>query len=147
MANSKHVAIRAAAAATLAGMTTTVDAGVKQNRDLALATGRHKAIHINLRRTTPTDTVIYTDHPRDWETEIELVFLARKLGEVEAADVADALWVQAYGLLMADQTLGGLVEEIYPGEASWDDAEGDTSLCRLYWSFTAKHRTTNNTIS
>lgn len=145
MAASKHLAIRAAAAAALASMT--LDGSLHLNRDLSLATGRHKSVHLNFLGTEPVDVVVYTDHPRDWNSEFELIVLARKFGGIEACDVADSIWVDAYSLLMADQSLGGLVEELVPGSVTVTDAEGDTSLCRLTWTFTAKHRTTNNSIS
>jgi hypothetical protein len=146
MATSKQLQIRSGVAALVAAACS-VDGGVHQNREYDLATGKTAQAHVNFTRTFPVDQMVYTAHPRDWATEIELKFLTRKNGSVEATDAADALWVAAYGAVMADQSLGGLAWELLPGEATVEDAQGDTSLCRLTWTLTVHHRTTNNTLT
>jgi hypothetical protein len=147
MATSKHIEIRAAVAALFLAGTPLAGGNVLQNRDFALAGDVAKQLHVNLAGSTPEDSPVYAGRPRDWSTEIELVVLARADGGSQAHDVADAIWVDAYGRLMANQTLGGLVMGVDPGEMTVDPDEADTSLCRLTWRFTCKHRTTNDSIS
>lgn len=147
MAASAQLQLRAAMAALLLADTPLAGGRVHENRELQLATGVDSQVHVNFRGSRPTDMVIYTGHPREWMTEIELVFLARKSGGEEASDVADALWAEAYGRVMADQSLGGLAMDLLPGEVIVDDAEADTSLCRLTWTVTVQHRTSNNSLT
>jgi hypothetical protein len=148
MSSSKHVQIRACAAALIAAIESPPDGGVLQNRDFALATGVTSQIHVNFRGTDPlADDPVFTGAPRDWATDLELVIIARKDGSVEASDVADALWVDAYAAVMADQTLGGLAWEIDPGRVDVEDGEADTSLCRLTCLLKVKHRTANNVLT
>lgn len=142
---SKQLQIRAALAALLVASLGSVS--VYQNREFSLANGVTSQVHVNLHSSEPVDTVVFTDHPRDWRTVIEIVMLARKSGATEASDAADALWATAYAAVMADQTLGGLSWEIAPGEATVEVDEADTSLARLTWLLTVHHRTTNNTLT
>lgn len=143
---SKQLQIRAALAALLTA-SGGIGALVFENRDFALATGVSAQVHVNLRSSEPFDMLVYTDHPRDWRTEIEFVALTRKTGATEAGDAADALWVQIYQRVMADQGLGGLAWELLPGEATVEVDEADTSVARLTWLLTVNHRTTNNTLT
>lgn len=145
MASSLQLQLRAAIAALLADLD--APGGVHENRDFDMANGVASQVHVNLRRSVPNDQVVYTNHPRIWLTDFELVILARKTGSSEASEVADALWVAAYAALMGDQTLGGRASQILPGEAEYDDGQGDTSVCRLTWTFTVDHRTSNNTLT
>jgi hypothetical protein len=120
---------------------------VYQNRDFDLATGVDSQVHVNFRRADPTKAVMFSGHPLDWSSEIEIVMLARKVANQEAGDVVDAIWVQVFGLVMADQTLGGLADYLEPGTAEVENAEADTSTARLNWSITVQHRTANNVIA
>jgi hypothetical protein len=143
--NSKHLALRAAVATALAGV---AGGRVYQNRSFSLATGVESQVHVNFRQADPEkDSMSLAGRPLDWSTEIELVILARKIADQEAADAVDAIWVQAFAAVMADQTLGGLADYLVPGSASVDDGEGDTSTARLTWTLTVTHRTSNNAIS
>jgi hypothetical protein len=146
MAASKHLQIRAAVAAALVAGGVSGER-VLQNRQLMLGTAVDSQVHVSFRRAAPAQEVLYSGHPRDWNTDIELVILARKFGGVDASDIADAMWVQIYGLLMADESLGGLADHMVPGDVDVQDMEGDTSLCRLTWTLTVTHRTDNNSIS
>jgi hypothetical protein len=146
MAQSRQLQLRAAVAALLAGLS--VDGGVHQDREFALPTDKVAQLHVNFSLSQPlSPDLVFTSHPRDWRTEIELVILARKSGAVEAADAADALWVDAYAAVMADQTLGGLAWEMLPGEASNAPDQADTSVCRLTWTVIVHHRTSNDTLT
>lgn len=144
MTASMHLQIRDRVAAAL----TAPDGGVHTNRNFLLATGIDTQIHVNFRSSDPLgDSEIYTGAPRDWATDLEIVVLTRKTQGVEASDAADAQWVAIYGAVMADQTLGGLAWEVLPGHVELEDAEADTSVCRLTWTLTVHHRTTNNVLT
>lgn len=145
MTASLQLQIRDAVAALLAGLA--VDGGVETNRDLVLATGVMSQVHVSLRSSEAIDAEVYTGAPRDWATSIEVVILTRKNAGVEASDAADALWAAAYQAVMADQTLGGLAWELLPGRSDIEDAETDTSVCRLTWTLTVHHRTSNNVLT
>lgn len=147
MATSKQLQIRGAIAAVQVAAAVLPAARIHQNRAFALANGVDSQLHVNFRRSLPEKPVMFANHPIDWDSEFELTVLARKTASVEASDVADAVWAAAFAAVMADQTLGGLVDYVEPGEAVVEDAEGDTSLCRLTWTFTVRHRTANNTIT
>lgn len=145
MSNSKQLQIRAAVATIMASV---AEGRVYENRDFNLAQGKDSQVHVNFRRSTPDKSSMqYAGHPIDWGTEIEIKVLTRKTDAGEASDLADAIWVDIFGLVMADQTLGGLVAYLDIAEAEIEDAEADTSTCRLTWSFTAQHRTDSNSIA
>lgn len=144
MSNSKHLQLRAAVATALAGV---AEGRVYQNRSFTLATGVESQVHVNFRQADPDKEVMYASHPVDWTTTIEVVILTRKIADQEAADAADAIWVDAFAAVMADQTLGGKADYLEPGTAIVDDGEGETSTARLTWSLTARHRTDSNSVS
>lgn len=143
MANSKQLQLRARVATVIAAV---AGGNVQQNREFNLPNNVASQVHVNFRSSQPEAVTMYVDHPVDWSTLIEIVILTRA-GTVEASDAADALWVEIFGLVMADQSLGGLAAYLVPGGAEVDDAEADTSLCRLNWSIAVQHRTSNNSIS
>jgi hypothetical protein len=144
MAQSKQMAICDAVAALLASV---ASGNVAQDRDYVLPTDKASQVHVNYSSSEPQEGMVYNVHPRDFATEIEVDVLARKSGSTQAAKVADALWVEIYGLVMANQTLGGLAIQLDPG--GWDlvQDQADTSLCQLRGRFTVVHRTDNNSIS
>ncbi|KQT10967.1 hypothetical protein [Ramlibacter sp. Leaf400] len=146
MATSKHLAIRAAVAALFAAGTP-VSAHVFQNRGFSLAQGLASQVHVNFDGGAPAEDEVYQNHPIDWESRFELRFLARAGGGLEAHDVADALWTDAYARIMADRKLGGLVWDLTPADVDVDTDEADTSVAVVIWRFTCKHRTTDNSIS
>lgn len=140
---SKHLQIRQAVSLALADV---VQGRVRQNRNFNLPTGVDSQVHVNFRGSEPERGGI-AGAPIDWATEIEFVILARKVADQDASDVADAIWAEVFGLLMADQSLGGLAAYIEPGSAHVEDGEADTTTCRLTWSITVQHRTNNNAIA
>lgn len=146
MANSAHIAIRNAIASLF--VAEEVAGGrIHKNRDLSLTNGLDSQLHVNFASSDPDGEVIYTNHPRDWATLIEVTVLTRKAEGIEAADRADAIWTECYGLVMADPSLGGLVEDLVCGGVTVTDDEGDTSVCVLRWQINVMHRTANNTVS
>lgn len=143
--NSKHLQIRAAVAAAIA---TVAEQRVVQNRDFTLAKGVDSQVHVNFRGSDPDKvSMSLAGHPIDWSTEIEIQVLARKIADQEASDAADAIWAQLFALVMADQTLAGKADYLEPGSVDVEDAEGDTSTCRLTWTLTVRHRTDSNSIT
>ena len=147
MANSAHLGIRSAVAALLLVGPAVAGGNVLQNRAFGMAQGIDSQVHVNFDQASPDASPIFTGHPRDWVTTIEVAILARKAGGVEAADVADALWVDVYARVMANQSLGGRVQLLTPGDCYVQAAEADTSVCKLTWSFTCVHRTANDSIT
>lgn len=150
MAQSKHFALRDAIAALFATVPA-IAATIDCNRRFDLASGLNQQVHVNFAGTTAVqeqDQPVSTGRPRDWLTRYELTFLARKVGSDEAADVADAMWVEAFGRLMADRTLGGLAMDVIPADVEEPEIqEGETSGCRLTCFVLVLHRTTNASIS
>lgn len=144
MATSVFLALQAAVAALFAGL---ASGNIQQNRDFSLASDVATQIHVNVGETDALQLHMGLDSPLDFDTEIEVTFLARKSGATEATAVADALFVDAYGLVMADQTIGARVWELQPGAAVYANDEAEVSLARLTWTFRVKHRATSNTIS
>jgi hypothetical protein len=144
MANSKHLALCAAVATAIASV---AGGRVRQDRAFKLAGDVSSQVHVNFRRTTPEQVVMYMDHPRDWVTDIDIAVLARKTGGDEAAVVVDAIWVEIYGLVMADASLGGLADYLEPGDVDVSPDEADNSVCRLDWRITVRHRTDNLSIA
>jgi hypothetical protein len=61
--------------------------------------------------------------------------------------VADAVWVDAWAIVMADQSLGGLVQAIDLAPVLRDRDEADTDVHCITWQFTVMHRTTNNVLT
>lgn len=148
MPQSKHLQTRDAVAAAIAAARPALDGGVHTNRNFLLATGVMAQVHVNLAGSDPQgDDPVITGAPRDWSTDLEVVILTRKDNGVEAADAADAIWVDAYAAVMADQSLGGLAWELVPGRVDVESEEADTSVCRLTWNLAVHHRTTNNVLT
>lgn len=144
MAQSKHMQLRDAVAAAIASV---AGGRVYRNRAFTLAKSASSQVHVNLRDADLEQPTMYAGHPRDWLTDVQVVVLARRDGSAEADDVVDALWVEIYGLVMADASLGGLADDLQPGPMRITEDQADTSVARLEWLVTARHRTGNNSIS
>lgn len=146
MAISKHMAIRAAVAALFAAGPALAGGRIFQNREYSLAVGVASQIHVNRVEADPNGDIL-TGAPIDWVTQLEVVIKARKAAAVEAEDVADDIWTEAYARLMADQSLGGLAMQLTQGAVSFDQDEADTDVASITWRFSVSHRTANNVIS
>jgi hypothetical protein len=146
MAQSQQAAIRAAVAALMHAGTPLCGGRIHENRAFQLPQGAAAQLHVNYRQSDP-ERIAFGGNPIDWTTEIELVIKTRAVGGVTAEDAADAIWVDAFARLMADQSLGGLVSDLQPGTAAAEDDQADTGTCRLTWSFTVQHRTEQNSLA
>lgn len=140
-----HLAIRDAIAALYAGL-----AGdrIFQNRDYALPQGVPSQINVHRVQSQPERILIGAAAPIDWTTDIRTAITARKdaLADSQAEPAADAIAVQCFARVMADQTLGGLCQQIEPGLIAWDQDEADSNVVQITWDIQVTHRTTDNVI-
>jgi hypothetical protein len=138
MAASKHLGLRDAVAALFSGL---AGGRVHENRNYPLDAAVASQIHVYRMRSPAQRTNLSQLAPVDWETEIRVLIKARS----EA--VADDLSCSCFALLMADQSLGGLCDEMEPLEMAWDQDEADTGVVVVSMDFRLKHRTQNNVIT
>lgn len=152
MAQSLQLAIRDAVVALMRASPALADGEVHANREEPLPVGVARRINVRYVRSAPLDVdpqamLLSANSIRDWLTELEIVFQARRLGDDEAADVADAMWVDAHARVMADQSLGGLSIGLYADEHNAADEVADSTLCRATWALRVLHRSTGNSIA
>jgi hypothetical protein len=147
MAASKHLGFRDAIAALYAAGTPLAGGRIDENRDFALPVGEASRIGVYRLQSVPERTLIGAAAPIDWVTDIRTVIKARKDVATSAETVADAIACDVYARVMADQTLGGLCDQIEPGIFAWDQDDADTNVVTVTWDCQVRHRTLNNTVS
>lgn len=147
MAASKHLGIRDAVAALYMAGTPLAGGYIEENRDKPLPDGRVAQIHVYRVISRPERTNVSAHAPIDWWTDIRTVVKARKTGLSTAEAVADDIACECFARVMADQTLGGLVGQIEPGDLGWDQDELDSSVVLVTWNIRVWHRTEFNTIA
>lgn len=142
MATSAQLAVRDAVATLYAGLAT-----VHENRDLALPTGVASHIQLYVVDSNPERNFVSSVAPVDWTTKLRTVIKARLADRVTAERAADALLTQCYANVMADQSLGGLVQQLDLGSIEWDQDEADATVVMVTWEITVIHRTQVNTLT
>jgi hypothetical protein len=143
MSQSKHQAI-VTQLTTMLGALSGVP--VIEGRDIMLDTSTAKQVNLFLGDSTPNNDIL-TGAPVDWITQINMQIKARRTASDSAEAVADAVWVDAWAIVMADQSLGGLVQAIDLAPVLRDRDEADTDVHCITWQFTVMHRTTNNVLT
>jgi hypothetical protein len=143
MAQSKHLGIRDAVAALLAGVVPA--ARILENREQPLPNGVESQVHV-FRTVSPPERGAVQGAPIDWNTQVRIAVKARK-GADTAERLADALATDIYARVMADQVLGGLAMGADPGTFVWDQDEIDPDVAMVTWDITYLHRTDQDSIS
>lgn len=146
MSNTQHQAIVEYAVGLLTAGTPLVGGRVFEGRDLPLGSDVASQIHVFLDDSTPEGNIL-TGAPMDWESKVEIVIRARKSGSNSAEKVADSIWFDVWSRVMADQSLGGLVQLFTAGPMERDRDRTDPDVAAFTWSFTVQHRTTNNSLA
>lgn len=146
MAVGKHQAIRNAVAAAYAAGTA-LSARIMENRELALPDGAPSQIQVYCVESIPDRPFVSTFAPVDWNTQLRTVIKTRKDGTTSADELADALLQGCFARLMADQSLGGLCQQLDPGPVTWEADELDSNVVMVSWVATATHRTDSNSIA
>jgi len=146
MSKSKHQAIVTAIAALFIVAPALANGRVFEGRSYALPIGSASQIQVFIEDSTPEAEII-TGAPVDWTTQITVLIKARRSASESAEVVADAVWVDAYARVMADQALGGLVMLLTLGDITRDRDEADTDVAAITWRFAVTHRTDSNVIS
>ena len=118
---------------------------VTRARTRVIGDDEETCINIYFEGATPNRGVM-AGAPIDWETRIVIDLYARST--TTSADLAiDTLLGRVIDRLMADTTLGGVVDDI---GAPLIDAEYDSNGQQTGWVrliYPVQHRTTNNTIA
>lgn len=143
MSQSKHQAIVAAVATILEALSAVP---VVEGRDIPLDATTPAQVNVFLGDSTPATTTL-TGAPIDWTTQISVQVKARATSTASAEAAAAAVWVDAWALVMADTSLGGLVAGLDPAPVLRDRDEADTDLHCITWQFTVMHRTANNVLT
>jgi hypothetical protein len=144
---SLHLGIRDAVAALYQAGTALADGRIFENREFALATGVPSHLQVFRVDSDPQRVLLGGTAPIDWITTVRTVIKARADAGVSAEVAADAIAVQAYARVMADQTLGGLAEQLEPGKFEWDQDEADTDVSKVTWDVHVRHSSFADTIS
>lgn len=144
MATSAHLAIRDAVAALFTAAPAM--APVYENRGYPLATGVPAQVQVYRNEAVPAADFL-TGHPIDWQTELSVVFKARRVPGTGAEAAADALFTEGWARVMANQQLGGLAQQLTAGPVSFDQDEADTEVVAITWRLTVTHRTQANVIT
>jgi hypothetical protein len=147
MTASLHLGIRDAVAALYQAATALAGNRIHENRNFPLAEGVASQIQVFRLQSVPERLLLGPTAPIDWVTDIRTVIKARTDGATSAEAAADAIAVAAYARVMADQTLGGLCEQIEPGTFEWDQAEADSNVVQVSWDIQVRHRSYTNAIS
>lgn len=143
MANSKHMQVRNAMLAVLSGL---ADGNVKRGRAWAMAEQVGEMVKVYL-DTSVWEREQMQGQPVDWATRVRCEFLARGTNAANGEDLADAMATAAYGLLMAEPSLGGLCMDLKTIGMSWSTDEADTSIGVVQIVWQADHRTVFNSIA
>jgi hypothetical protein len=143
MSQSKHQGIVTALATMLAALS---GVAVIEGRDIPLDTSTAKQVNLFLDDSTPS-TGMLTGAPVDWITQLNVQIKARRTASSSAEAVADAVWVDAWQIVMADQSLGGLVQGLDLAPVLRERDEADTDVHCITWQFTVMHRTANNVLT
>jgi uncharacterized protein (DUF433 family) len=147
MSNSLHVGVRNAVAAALSALPSLADGGVVVNRSTPMAKQYAKQIRVFL-ETSSGQPIVLSGQPQDWTTRIRVEHVARAASADEnATDLADALACAATERVLADMSLGGLVQHIQPKAIGWFDDEADTSIATVQVIYEAVHRTSGQSIA
>lgn len=146
MSATAHQSIVEAVAALYTAATALAGGRVFEGRDMPLGSDVASQIHVFL-NDSPAEARIITGAPVDWESEIATVIRARKSGADSAEKVADALLYDAYSRVMADQTIGGRVQQLRLGVISRDRDQADPDVAAFTLTFTVVHRTASNTLA
>lgn len=144
MATSKHLAIRDAVAALYAGL-----AGdrIYENREYPLQQDVPSHIQVYRVDAQSERPFLGATAPIDWTTTIRTVVKARKDATNSAEIAADTVMAACWARVMADQTLGGLVQLLESGGITWEQDEADSNVVMFTWDFQVQHRTEANVIT
>lgn len=143
---TKHLAVRDALAAAYQAAPA-LSTRILENRQLTLPEGVPSQIQVYRVDSNPDLQLIHSTAPIDWATTLRTVIKARKSGGSSAEAVGDDLMAQCFARVMADQSLGGTVEELTTGAFTWDQDEADTTVAVVTWDVTVIHRTANNILT
>lgn len=147
MSNSQHQTIVTAAVALLTAGTPLCGGRVYEGREYHLASTDASQIRVFLDESIPSAREI-TGAPVDWTTTVVNVIKSRRTsGATSAEQAADAIWVDVWARVMADQSLGGLVAMLDPQAVIRDRDEADTDLAVFTWRYIVQHRTSSNVIT
>ena len=145
---SAQLAIRDAIVASLLSAPALAGGQVLANRHRPVPADVPTQIFVYLEQSQATPASMHGDTRVDWQTQIRIECLARKVTGTDADDAADALAAAVYARLMGDANLGGLLNNPLEQTAvGWADDEADGQLSGVQLLFTAKHRTGNNTLT
>lgn len=142
MANSAHMALRAAVVQLLLAPPAMAGGRVVANRKRPMAEQDASQVFVYLEESTPERGAI-NGAPVDWSTRLRIECVARPATPDSAETVADALATQAWTRLQADTTLGGLCGDLASNGIAWTEDESNATLSACQLLFTATHRTTN----
>lgn len=143
MAQSKHMQIRDAVITRFAGIAGTT---IKRGRAWPMTEKQDTLVKVYLDTSVPERAELQ-GQPDDNKTRIRCEFMARGTADDNAEDLADALAVQGFGLVMNDPSLAGLCLDCYPVGMAWSTDEADTSIGVCQILFEAMHRTLSNSIA
>lgn len=147
MAASKHLGLRDAVHALYAAATALASGRILENRDVPLPADVASQIQVYRIQSQPERNLIGVTAPIDWVTIIRTVIKARKSGGSSAEAIADDIACSCFARLMADQTLGGLADELRPGPFVWDQDEAESNVVQAVFDVEVVHRTEFNAIT
>lgn len=149
MSATQFQAIVLAEAALLTAAPALAGGRVVEGRELALASDVASQINVFLNDSRPDAEIVITGAPVDWSSDVAIVIRTRKdLASGDSAEtVADALLFDVWSRVMADQSLGGLVQSLAPGDITRDRDSVDPDVAAFTWNFTVTHRSTQNSLA
>lgn len=143
MPMSKHREIRDAIKARLALL---AGGNVQAGRAWPMAEQDASLVKVYLDTSQRTAEMIQGE-PDAWNTRIRCEFHARGTVADPAEDLADGLAVQAFALVMAEPSLGGLCMDCNALGIGWATDEAETSIAVAQIVFDVLHRTVFNSIA
>ena len=145
---SAQLAIRDAIVASLLAAPAIAGGRVLANRHRPVPADVPTQIFVYLEQSQATPSALHGDTRVDWQTQIRIECLARKVTGTDADDAADALAASVYARLMGNANLSGLLlDPLEQTALGWADDEADGQLSGVQLLITARHRTSNNTLT
>lgn len=141
--NAQEVIVAGVAARLLAAPA--IATQVLRGRRRPMSEGTAQAIYVYFAGSVPERGAIH-GAPVDWTTNVRIESTSRAVGTQTAEQAALALNAKAWARLLADQTLGGVAQDIAPGPIDIDEDELDTSLAVVINTLQVVHRTAEHTL-
>lgn len=144
-----HLAILAAMEAALKAAPAVTAGPITKGRSRPISSDHPQALNLNL--VSSAVAIGLTGGRTGWMTAIDVECYGRASGDTSPQDAVDPLLGATYDRLLADNTLGGIAQDVNPAEGEtirWEfDDDGADKRCRATARFMVLHVNGDRTLS